>query len=154
MKGNPEVIAILNSLLADELGAISQYMVHSEMCNDWGFSKLHKAIEERAFTEMKHAESLIGRILFLGGIPTVTRPSPIVIGKDIVEQLKNDLKSEEAAVGAYNKAIGDIAHLGDGGSRSLVAHTLRDEESHLDWIETQLGLIEHLTLPVYLSKQL
>ncbi|MGI6347153.1 MAG: bacterioferritin [Limisphaerales bacterium] len=154
MKGNPEVIAILNSLLADELAAISQYMVHSEMCEDWGYSKLHKVIEERAFAEMRHAENLIKRILFLGGTPTVTRPSPIVIGEDIVEQLKNDLKAEEEAIVAYNKAVRQIAQLSDAGSRSLVAHTLRDEEDHLDWIETQLGLIEQLSLPTYLSKQL
>src|SRR5512137_1643846 len=105
MKGDPKLIKTLNSLLADELTAINQYMVHSEMCDNWGYGKLHSHFEKRAVEEMKHAEKLIGRILFLEGVPTVSTLKAIHIGSDVPKQLANDRQAEEGAVKAYNEAI-------------------------------------------------
>src|SRR3990172_4071531 len=105
MKGNDRIIARLNDLLADELTAINEYMVHSEMCANWGYERLHKAIEKRAIEEMKHAEKHIARILFLEGSPIVSRLNPIKIGPDVLAQLKNDWNAEAGAIKAYNKAI-------------------------------------------------
>src|SRR3989304_5257991 len=105
MKGNEKIIASLNLLLADELTAINQYMVHSEMCANWMYERLHKAVEERAITEMRHAEKLIGRVLFFEGRPVVNQLSPINIGVDVADQLKKDLASELEAVGRYNAGI-------------------------------------------------
>ena len=117
MKGNAKVIEYLNFLLADELTAISQYMVHSEMCADWGYGELHEAIEKRAITEMKHAEMHIGRIIFLEGQPIVSNLNPLHIGGDVETQLKNDLASETGAVKAYNDGIRLTVEVGDNGTR-------------------------------------
>ena len=138
MKGHKEVIATLNIQLADELTAINQYMVHSEMCADWGYGELHEAIEKRAITEMRHAEKLIGRILFLDGKPIVSELNPLHIGGTVEEQLANDLAAELGAVEMYNKGIRQAAELGDNGTRSLLESILADEEDHADWIEAQL----------------
>lgn len=153
MKGNDEVIASLNYLLADELSAINQYMVHSEMCADWGYGELHEAIEQRAITEMRHAEKLIGRILFLNGRPTVSELHPIHIGSSVAEQLKIDLNTEYAAVEAYNKAIHQASGLGDNGTRAILEGILHDEEVHVDWIEAQLDQIEQMSIQTYLVEQ-
>ncbi len=153
MKGNDRIIARLNDLLADELTAINQYMVESEMCANWGYERLHKAIEKRAIQEMKHAERLIGRILFLEGAPTVSKLNKIDIGGDVATQLTNDCRSEESALRAYNEAIRLAAELGDNGTRELFESILNDEEGHLDWIETQLDQIKQVGIQNYLAGQ-
>ena len=153
MKGNKRIIERLNELLADELTAINQYMVQSEMCANWGYEKLHKAIEKRAIQEMKHAEKLIGRILFLEGSPTVSRLNRIDIGADVEAQHKNDWKADEGAVRAYNEWIRLAAEAGDNGTRDLLESILKDEEEHIDWIEAQLDQITQMGIQNYLAEQ-
>ena len=154
MKGNEKIIALLNEFLADELTAISQYMVHSEMCANWGYKKLHEATEKRAIDEMKHAEKLIARILFLEGQPIVSQLNKINIGASAEAQLKNDLAAETGAIKAYNDGIRLCLELGDNGSRELIDANLHDEEEHLDWLEAQLDQINQMGLQNYLLGQL
>jgi len=154
MKGNDRIIERLNALLADELTAINQYMVQSEMCSNWGYERLHKAIEKRAIQEMKHAEKLIGRIIFLEGSPTVTKLNKVEIGADVEAQHKNDWKAEDGAVRAYNEGIRLAVEVGDNGSRELLESILKDEEEHIDWIEAQLDQIKHMGIQNYLVEQL
>lgn len=153
MKGHEKVLELLNARLAEELTAINQYMVHSEMCDNWGYDRLHAAIEKRAIQEMKHAEKLIGRILFLEGTPNVSRLQKMLIGKDVPSQLENDLTSELDAIKAYNESIRLSAELGDNGTRELFKSILEDEEVHLDWIEAQRDQIAQMGLSQYLSGQ-
>jgi bacterioferritin len=153
MKGNDKIIASLNNLLADELTAISQYMVHSEMCDNWHFSKLHKAVEERAITEMKHAEKLIARILFLDGVPIVSNLKKINVGADIGAQFNNDLASEMIAVQGYNEGIRLAQELVDNGTREMLSSILTAEEEHVDWLEAQIGQIKLMGLQNYLVEQ-
>jgi bacterioferritin len=153
MKGNEKIIALLNDFLADELTAISQYMVHSEMCANWGYQKLHEHTEKRAIDEMKHAEKLIGRILFLEGQPVVSNLKKINIGSSVEAQLKHDLEAEAEAIKAYNDGIRLCFELGDSGSRELIEDNLEDEEEHLDWLEAQLDQINQMGLPNYLLAQ-
>ena len=153
MKGNEKIIATLNSLLADELTAISQYMVHSEMCAAWGYERLHKIVEKRAIDEMKHAEKLIGRILYLEGLPILSNLNPMHIGDDVAKQLANDAKSEEEAIGAYNKAIAEAVKLGDNGTRELLGSILKDEEDHMDLLEMKLDQIKHMGIHTFLATQ-
>jgi len=154
MKGNEKVLETLNMLLADELTAINQYMVQSEMCADWGYEKLHEAIEKRAIDEMKHAEKLIGRIIFLEGRPIVNNLNKINIGQTVDTQHKNDHEAEETAIKAYNDAIKLAVEVGDNGTRDLFEEILEDEEEHIDWIESQLDQIDQMGLQVYLGEQL
>ena len=154
MKGNDQIIATLNDLLSDELTAISQYMVHSEMCANWRYDKLHKAAEGRAIDEMKHAEKLIGRILFLEGTPIVSELKKMYIGATVDAQHKNDIEAEAGAVKSYNAGIRQAVELGDNGTRELLESILVDEEEHLDWLEAQLWQIEQLGLPTYLVEQI
>jgi len=154
MKGSQKVIDTLNFLLADELTAISQYMVHAEMCDDWGYSKLASAIEKRAIEEMKHAERHIGRILFLEGMPIVSNLNKITIGPNVETMLKNDHMAEEGAIKEYNKAVKVCTEEADNGTKELVEATLRDEEAHIDWIEAQLEQIKQMGLQNYLVEQL
>jgi len=154
MKGDPKIIEQLNLRLSEELAAISQYMVHSEMCADWGYAKLHGTVEKRAIDEMKHAEALIGRILFLEGRPIVSALAKIVIGSDIPKQVQNDRDGEAAAIKAYNDTIRLAAELGDNGTKEMLDGILKDEEAHIDLLETQLGQIEQLGLPVFLQSQI
>jgi bacterioferritin len=154
MKGNDRIIARLNDLLADELTAINQYMVQSEMCDNWGYEKLHKAFEKRAVDEMKHAERLIARILFLEGTPVVSKLNKINIGAEVESQHANDLKSEQGAIQAYNESINLAVQVGDNGTRELLEHTLKDEEAHIDWIEAQLDQIRQMGIQNYLVEQL
>ncbi len=153
MKGSDKVIERLNLLLADELTAINQYMVHSEMCANWGYEKLHQAIEKRAITEMKHAEHLIARVIFLEGFPVVNKLNAINIGKDVPEQHKLDHTAELDAVKAYNDAIALAVELGDNGTRELLESILKDEEDHVDWIEAQLDQIGQMGVQNYLTEQ-
>jgi len=141
-------------LLADELTAINQYMVQSEMCADWGYQKLHEAIEKRAIDEMKHAEKLIGRIQFLEGTPIVSNLNEINIGSTVDKQHKNDHAAEDMAIKAYNDAIKQAVEVGDNGSRELFEEILVDEEEHIDWIESQFDQIEQMGLQVCLGEQL
>jgi bacterioferritin len=153
MKGNDKIIAALNNLLSDELTAINQYMVHSEMCDNWHFEELHKAIEERAITEMKHAEKLIARILFLEGSPTVSDLKEINIGADIPAQFNNDLQAEIAAVKGYNEGIRLAYEIGDNGTRDLFDSILTDEEDHADWLEAQIDQVKMMGLQAYLVEK-
>ncbi len=153
MKGNDKIIKTLNDLLADELTAINQYMVQSEMCANWGYEKLHEAIEARAISEMKHAEKLIARLLFLEGTPVVSNLNKIHIGNDVVAQHKNDREAEQMAIQAYNQAIELAVEVGDNGTRDLMEEILEDEEEHIDWIEAQLDQIAQMGLQIYLGEQ-
>jgi bacterioferritin len=153
MKGSNKVIATLNDLLADELTAINQYMVHSEMCDNWGYARLHKSVEKRAVDEMKHAEKLIARILFFEGWLIVSRLKGIHIGGEVPAQIKNDWKAEEGAIKAYNAAIRLCVELGDNGTRELLESILKDEEVHIDWLEAQLDQVEQMGASTYLVEQ-
>jgi len=153
MKGQEKIIEVLNGLLSDELTAISQYMVHSEMCDNWGYARLHELVEKRAITEMKHAERLIARIIFLEGQPMVSKLKKITIGPDVEKQLKNDLAAEYGAVSGYNAGVKLAAELVDNGSRELMESILKDEEDHVDWIEAQLDQIKQMGLQNYLAEQ-
>ena len=153
MKGNDKLIQVLNQLLADELTAISQYMVHSEMCDNWGYNKLHEAKEKQAIDEMHHAEWLIARIIFFEGKPIVSKLNPIRIGGTIPELIENDYQAEVAAVKAYNAAIGLAHDVADQASVDLMTKILNDEERHADWGEIQQAQIEHMGLENYLTNQ-
>jgi bacterioferritin len=152
MKGNDKIIDSLNALLADELTAISQYMVEAEMCANWDYKHLAEAMEKRAIDEMKHAEKLIGRIIFLEGRPT--KLNQINIGQDVESQHKNAWTAEEGAIKAYNAAIKLAVEVGDNGSRDLLEEILEDEEEHIDWIEAQLDQIKQMGIQIYLAQQL
>lgn len=154
MKGNPRIIEKLNDLLADELTAINQYIVHAEMCDNWKYERLHKADEQRAIAEMKHAEKLIARIIFLEGTPIVSKLKDMHIGADVEVQHKNDLQSEYTAVNSYNDGINLAGEVGDGGTRELLEHILKDEEDHVDWLEAQLDQIKHMGIQNYLVEQI
>ncbi len=154
MKGNEKLIEHLNARLAEELTAINQYMVHAEMCENWNYGKLADAIEKRAITEMKHAEALIARILFLEGRPIVSNLNKISIGAEVPEMHANDLAAELDAVKAYNDSIRLASEVGDDGTRQLLRSILKDEEDHVDWLEAQLDQIKHMGLPMYLAEQM
>jgi bacterioferritin len=153
MKGNDKLLASLNGLLSDELTAINQYMVHSEMCDNWGYEKLHKHFEKRAIDEMKHAEILIGRILFLEGIPIVSNLSKISIGDNVTKQLENDRVAEDGAIKAYNEAIILASEVRDHATRDVLQNILNDEDDHMDGIEELQDQINQMTLPVFLTTQ-
>jgi bacterioferritin len=153
MKGNDKVLATLNALLADELSAINQYMVHSEMCENWGYGELQETVEKRAVTEMRHAEQLIARILFLDGKPVVSELNPIHIGGDVEAQFKNDLAAEIDAVKAYNEGIRVAVDAADNGTRDLLEEILEQEEEHVDWLEAQQTQIQHMGIGTYLVEQ-
>ncbi len=153
MKGNKKLIEVLNSLLSDELTAINQYMVHSEMCANWGYEKLHKHFEKRAIEEMKHAEKLIARILFLEGTPTVSNLGKMMIGADVPKQLAGDHALELGAIKAYNSAIVLAGEVSDFATREILEHILQDEDAHIDGIEELQDQIGHMTLPIFLTTQ-
>jgi bacterioferritin len=153
MKGNEKIIVVLNSLLADELTAINQYMVHAEMCANWGYGKLHQAIRKQAMDEMHHAEWLIERILFLDGAPTVSKLNVITIGKTVADMISNDKGDELKAVNAYNGAIKLAREVNDQGTVDLLARILTMEEGHVDWAEIQREQIKQMGLENYLSNQ-
>jgi bacterioferritin len=153
MKGNDKIIERLNALLADELTAVNQYIVHSEMCANWGYERLHKAIEKRAIDEMKHAEKHIARILFLEGRPVVSNLNKISIGAQVENQHANDWAAENDAIQAYNEGVRLAVELGDNGTRELLESILVDEEAHIDWIEAQLDQIKQMGIQNYLSEQ-
>jgi bacterioferritin len=153
MKGNEKLIGILNSLLADELTAINQYMVHSEMCENWGYTKLHAAIRKQAMEEMFHAEWLIERILFLEGLPTVSVLNPIKIGKTVTLMITNDNEDEYQAINAYNGAIKLAREVNDHGTEELLSKILLMEEEHVLWGKKQRVQIAQMGLENYLDGQ-
>ena len=153
MKGNKKLLTVLNSLLADELTAINQYMVHAEMCENWGYSNLHKAIRKQAMDEMHHAEWLIERIIFFDGSPTVSNLNAMKIGKTVSEMISNDHDDELDAVRAYNDAIKLAREVDDQGTLDLLTRILKMEEGHVDWAEIQRAQIEQMGMENYLVNQ-
>ncbi|OJX37930.1 MAG: bacterioferritin [Chloroflexi bacterium 44-23] len=154
MKGNAKIIQVLNEQLSEELTAVNQYMVHSEMCANWGYVRLHEIIEKRAIDEMKHAEKLIARILFLEGQPIVSVLQKINIGAAVETQIKNDWESEKEAITTYNDAIRLSMELGDNGTRELFDAILVDEEAHIDQLEEQLDQIQQVGIQNFLLGQM
>jgi bacterioferritin len=154
MKGAQAVIEVLNSLLADELTAINQYMVHAEMCESWGYRKLGETIQKRAIEEMKHAENLIGRILFLEGIPIVSELRKMHIGPDVPKMFGSDHNLESDAIKAYNSAIKVCGDAQDFATREILEKILNDEDKHIDDIEEVQDQIEQMGIQVFLSTQI
>ena len=153
MQGNPQVIDALNRGLTIELTAINQYFCQAKMCKNWGFTKLGQKHYQESIGEMKHAEKLIDRILFLEGVPDLARYDVIRVGSDVKEQFENDLVLEKGGVDAYNAAIALCTKVNDSGSRELLAGILVESEEHVDWLETQLSLINDLGIQKYLQLQ-
>lgn len=153
MKGNEKVIAALNKALHEELTALSQYFVHAEMCENWDYEKRAKATKKLSIVEMKHAEKLIERILFLDGAPDLAYPAQLNIGKTVKEQLANDLEAELGAIQSYNEAVKIARAEGDNGSADLFTDILKDEEGHADELESQLSLVKEMGYEHYLSTQ-
>jgi len=154
MKGKPEVIEQLSEMLAEELAAINQYTLHAEMCENWGYKKLAKVTKMESIGEMKHAEKIIERILFLEGMPKMGVLGKMMIGPDVKKQLENDLALEKSAVVNYNHAIDVCRKAGDNATADFLKDILKEEEGHVDALETQLGLIEQLGYENYLAQQL
>jgi bacterioferritin len=154
MKGDPKLIECLNGLLASELTAINQYMVEAEMCENWGLAKLGDMEQKRAITEMKHAETLIGRILFLEGLPVVSKLNDIHIGAEVPQQFTNDLAAEMTAVKGYNAGIKLCVELGDNATKEVLEGILKDEDAHVDQIEEQMDRVKKMGLQVYLGTQM
>ena len=154
MKGKPEIIDALNEILTGELTAVNQYFVHARMCENWGYQKLWKHIREESIDEMKHADILIERVLYLEGIPNVQRLAKVNIGQTVPEQLRLDLEVEKQAVPRLNNAIELCRSLGDNGSRHLLENILESEEKHVNWLEAQLSLLEQVGEAQYLAQQI
>ena len=154
MQGHPEIIELLNDVLTAELTAINQYFGHAKLQQNWGYLKLAEHSRGESIDEMKHADTIIERILYLDGMPNLQRLGPVRLGEDPVEQLRLDLEVEVEAVGRFNRGVALCVQHGDNGTRDMLEDMLRSEEEHVDWIETQLRLVEHLGEPLYLSDQL
>ena len=154
MKGNPQIIAELNKLLKNELTAINQYFLHARMMKHWGFERLGKKIYEESIGEMKHADRLIERILYLEGVPNLKRLGKVNVGQTVPEQLRLDLELERVAVGALNAGVELCRSLGDNGSRDLLEDILKSEEDHVNWIEAQMSLIAQTGEGNYLAQQI
>lgn len=154
MKGNEKVIEHLNARLAEELTAVNQYFVHGEMCENWGYERLHGMIRKRSIDEMKHAEKLIARILFLEGIPIVTNLNKVHIGTEVAKMHANDHSAEESAINGYNESIRLAGEVGDNGTRKLLESILKEEEDHIDLIEAQLDQIKQMGVQNYLVEQI
>ena len=153
MKGSPKVIAELNKALKEVLTAINQYFLHAEMCENWKYNKLGDYIKKQSIDEMKHAEALIERILFLDGTPKLTELMHLTVGKNVKEQIESDLKLEVAATEMYNRAVRIAREEGDNASRELFERLLKDEEAHVDWLEAQVHQIEEMGYERYLATQ-
>ena len=154
MKGKPEVLAVLAEMLKEELGALNQYILHAEICENWGYKRLADLTKKQSIGEMKHAEQLMERILFLEGMPKMDELPRLNIGKDVPEQLKNDLALEKGAVTSYNRAVEACRKAGDNATADFLKEILKDEEEHVNFLETQLGLIDQLGLVNYLAQQM
>jgi bacterioferritin len=153
MKGNAKVLAELNKALREELTAINQYFLHAEMCENWGYHRLAEYIKKQSIGEMKHAESLIERILFLDGSPSM-QPLELSVGVTVQDMLKNDLNLELSAVKQYNAAVAIATEQVDNGSRDLLEKLLKDEEEHVDFLEAQMHQIKELGYEMYLAQQM
>lgn len=151
---DPRILELLNEVLTAELTAINQYFLHGKMCANWGFARLHKALRHESIDEMKHAEQVTERILFLDGVPNLQLLWKLNIGETVEEQFKSDVALEYAAVDRLNAGIALARELGDNGTRELLESILTSEEEHIDWIESQLAAIERVGLPGYLAEQL
>jgi bacterioferritin len=154
VKGNEKIIESLNARLAEELTAVNQYFVHAEMCENWNYKLLGEAIEKRAIVEMRHAEKLIERILFLEGKPIVGKLNEITIGSHVLEMHKHDLEAEFGAVKGYNESIHLATELGDNNTKTLLESILKEEEEHVDWLEAQLDQIGQIGIQTYLAQQI
>ncbi len=154
MKGDPKVIDLLNEILTGELTAINQYFLHAKMCANWGYERLHEKIRKESIDEMKHAEMLTERILYLEGLPNLQRLGKLNIGTTVVEMLKNDLAVEQVAIPLLNKAIEACRQLGDNGTEAMLTKILTSEEEHVDWLEAQLELVKQVGEAQYLSQQI
>jgi bacterioferritin len=154
MKGNPKVIAALNEALKEELTAINQYFLHAEMCENWHYTRLGEYIKKQSIDEMKHAEALIERILFLDATPNMTETMKLNVGQNVKDQLQSDLNLEIAAVAFYNSAVETSREAGDNASRELFERLLKDEEAHVDWLEAQMHQINEIGYERYLTQQI
>jgi bacterioferritin len=154
MKGNDKILTALNDVLTAELTAINQYFIHAKMCKNWGYNKIAHKVRDESIDEMKHADDLIERILFLDGIPNVQRYNKVNVGESVKEQFELDLKLEYDAVQRFNTCIALCRDLGDNATREMLERMLVSEEEHVDWLETQLGLIQALGEPMYCAQQL
>jgi bacterioferritin len=154
MQGSPEIIGLLNEVLTGELTAINQYFVHAKMCGNWGFTRLEQKVREESIEEMKHAEALVERILFLDGTPNLQRLGSLLVGETVEEQFASDLALELRAVELLRRCISTAFEAGDTGSRELFEHILVNEEEHIDWLETQQAAIERTGIENYLAEQL
>ena len=154
MKGHDDVIAVLNDVLTSELTAINQYFIHARMCENWGYRRLWKKLREESIGEMKDADRLIERILYLEGIPNVQKLNKVSVGQTVAEQLRLDLDIEKAAITRLNTGIETCRGLGDNGSRELLEEILEGEEAHANWIEAQLTLIAQVGESNYLAQQI
>ena len=154
MKGNKKIVEQLNKRLAEELTAINQYMVHAEMCDNWKYKHLDETIQKRAIAEMKHAEKLIARILFLEGRPIVSNLNQILIGAEVPKMHEYDHGAEVVAIRGYNESIRLATEVGDNNTKVLLESILKEEEDHIDWIEAQLDQIKQVGLQNYLVEQI
>jgi bacterioferritin len=154
MKGDPKIIDLLNEVLTGELTAINQYFLHARMCKNWGYDHLAERIRKESIDEMKHADMLIERVLFLDGLPNLQRLGKLAIGTTVVEMLQNDLAVENTAIPVLNKGIKLCRDLGDNGSEDLLTRILVSEEAHVDWLEAQLELVKQLGAQLYQSQQI
>lgn len=154
MKGDAKVIDLLNEILTGELTAINQYFLHAKMCQNWGYQRLYEHIKKESIDEMKHADQLIERVLFLEGLPNVQRLGKINIGQTVVEMLKKDLEVEMEAVPRLNKAIAECRNLNDNGTVEMLEDILVSEEAHIDWLEAQLELVKQVGEAHYLAQQI
>jgi bacterioferritin len=154
MKGNEEVLVLLNSLLTNELTAINQYFVHAKMCQNWGFERLAEKIRAESIDEMRHADDIIGRILFLEGVPNLQRYHKLHVGETVKEQFEADLQLEYAAIAFLNQGIDTARKANDNATEDMFTRILVSEEEHTDWLETQLELIRQVGEQNYLAQQM
>jgi bacterioferritin len=154
MRGHDQVLTLLNDVLTAELTAINEYYIHARMCENWGYQRLWKKVRAEAMGEMRHADQLIERILYLEGVPNVQRLGKVNVGQTVPEQLRLDLELEGAAIQTLNKGVELARSLGDNGSRELLEDILKSEEEHANWIEAQLELIKQMGEAHYLSQQI
>ena len=154
MKGSETIIAMLNDVLTAELTAVNQYWVHARMCENWGYKRLWSIVRAEAIDEMKHADEIVARILYLDGVPNLQRLGNVRVGQSVPEQLALDLDVEKTAIKRLNEAVAQCREQGDNGTRELLEKVLVDEEEHADWLEAQLGLIEQLGVQNYLAEQI
>jgi bacterioferritin len=154
MQGDPRIIDLLNQVLRKELTGINQYFIHSRMCKNWGYAVLAKHAYDESIDEMKHADKIIERVLFLDGVPNLSDYDPILIGADVRQQLANDLSLEMAALQVLRPGVQLCLEAGDHASRELLEHIVEDEEHHVDWIEAQLHKIQEVGYQGYLAQQI